>query len=299
MEPFRTRLAPTPSGLLHPGNGLSFLMTWAIARANGGAILLRIDDLDKERYRAEYVEDIFRTVEWLGIDFDEGPGSVADFEQNWSQHHRLDDYHQALTQLKDAGQLFPCQWSRKEIRALSPDGRYPYTARSQNLSFNDPQTAWRVLAPPPAAQASLNSWQQEKQHISLASIDAFIVKQKNDLPAYQIASLLDDELYRVNFIVRGQDLWESTLSQLYLAQLLGKKNFLATRFYHHPLILDDEGRKLSKSKGAGSLKAWREAGKSTAGLFAMAGQQLGINQEVVNGQQLVDAIKDINNKKTL
>ena len=74
-----TRLAPTPSGLLHPGNGLSFIMTWVIARANAGRILLRIDDIDKDRCREEYVVDIFQTLEWLGLDYDEGPSGVADF----------------------------------------------------------------------------------------------------------------------------------------------------------------------------------------------------------------------------
>ncbi|MEL7147328.1 MAG: glutamate--tRNA ligase family protein [Bacteroidota bacterium] len=172
----RTRLAPTPSGLLHPGNGLSFIITWAIARSQGGKIVLRIDDLDKERYRPNYVADIFRTLEWLGIDYDEGPTSVADFEQNWSQHQRLDHYHQALIQLKEADHLFPCQWSRKQIQALSTDGRYPYHQRPQDLSFNDPQTAWRVVAPHPAAQVSLQDWQKGKQDISLAPIDTFVVK---------------------------------------------------------------------------------------------------------------------------
>ncbi|MEL7222057.1 MAG: tRNA glutamyl-Q synthetase, partial [Bacteroidota bacterium] len=80
-------------------------------------------------------------------------------------------------------------------------------------------------------------------------------------------------------------------SQLYLAQLLRKDDFARTHFFHHPLILDEEGRKLSKSKGAGSLQAWREAGKSLVPLFKMAGQQLGIRQTVVNGQQLVHALR--------
>ena len=97
----RTRLAPTPSGLLHPGNGVSFLVTWALARAAGGWILLRVDDLDGDRYRPEYLEDIFRTIDWLGIDYDAGPKNIADFEQHWSQHLRIPQYNDYLHQLRE------------------------------------------------------------------------------------------------------------------------------------------------------------------------------------------------------
>lgn len=286
-----TRIAPTPSGLLHPGNGLSFLLTWAIARAAGGKILLRIDDLDKERYRQEYVEDIFRTLAWLGIDYDEGPRTVTDFETNWSQHLRLDHYAEALENLRQENLLFACECSRKTIRTQSPDGRYPAICQQKKLDFSAPNVAWRIQSPTPSASLEMNTWPTPKTEVSLAEIDAFVVRQKNDLPAYQLASLVDDESNGINFIVRGQDLWESTLSQLYLAQLLGKENFLQNSFFHHPLLLDEMGGKLSKSKGAGSLKAWREAGKSPEGLFALAAQQLGLEETVYNGEDLKNQIK--------
>ena len=97
---FKTRIAPTPSGLLHEGNGTSFILTYALARAHQGQVVLRIDDLDAERMRLEYLDDIFRTLDWLGIDWDEGPSSVADFQLNWSQHHRLDLYQNILEKLR-------------------------------------------------------------------------------------------------------------------------------------------------------------------------------------------------------
>ena len=84
----KTRLAPTPSGFLHIGNGAAFVATWALARAFEGKILLRIDDLDAERMRPEYIEDIFKTLDWLGLDWDEGPFSVGDFFKNWSETMR-------------------------------------------------------------------------------------------------------------------------------------------------------------------------------------------------------------------
>ena len=92
----RTRIAPTPSGFLHAGNGISFILTYVIARAFEGQILLRIDDLDAERMRPEYVEDIFKTLDWLGLEYDEGPTSPDDFYQNFSQHKRLDIYNHLI-----------------------------------------------------------------------------------------------------------------------------------------------------------------------------------------------------------
>ena len=125
----RSRIAPTPSGFLHAGNAMNFILTWAITRASGGRLLLRIDDLDKGRYRREYVEDIFAGLEWLGLDYDEGPRSVQELEERWSQHHRLNRYQLLLDQLRADKRLFACICSRKEIRERSKDGRFPGTCR--------------------------------------------------------------------------------------------------------------------------------------------------------------------------
>jgi len=273
-ENLRTRLAPTPSGLLHPGNGLSFIVTWAMARAAGGQVLLRIDDLDKARRREEYVEDVFRTLEWLGLDYDEGPSGVADFYANWSQQHRLDVYERGLEQLKAAGQLFVCRCSRKEIRAIAPDGRYPGTCLELELPYDSPQTAWRVQAPVAGQSVRMQVWEEGEKQFPLSSLDAFVLRRKDGAPAYQLASLMDDLRFGINFIVRGQDLFESSLAQLYLAHLLEAPAFAQAVFWHHPLLRDASGKKLSKSQGAGSLREWREEGRSPYELYLMAEQQL-------------------------
>ncbi|PTM10856.1 MAG: tRNA glutamyl-Q synthetase [Bacteroidetes bacterium] len=294
--PLRTRLAPTPSGLLHPGNGLSFILTWAIARAQGGTILLRIDDLDQARCREAYVEDIFRTIDWLGIDYDEGPTGVADFQANWSQHLRLDHYQQALEELRSSGQLFACACSRKAIRALAPDGPYPGTCQQKSLPFDQPNVAWRIFPPPTAAAVQLRIWQQGLTRVTIDQPDAWVLRQKDGFPAYQIASLIDDTHYKINFIVRGADLWDSTLVQCYLAQLLDHTTFSDAVFYHHPLLLDEKGNKLSKSQGADALQSWRKAGQSAAVLYRLAGQHLGLPHPVLDAQALVQALQSINKK---
>jgi glutamyl/glutaminyl-tRNA synthetase len=272
----RTRFAPTPSGFLHPGNGLSFIITWAIARARGGKIVLRIDDLDAERMRPEYVEDIFKTLDWLGLDYDEGPSSVEDFNKNYSQHKRLDLYFEAIEKLKinKFVTLYACDCSRKHFLEHSKNGLYPHTCREKNKDFEAADTTWRVLVPDNTL-ISFQEYQKAPLSISLdETMGDFVVRQKNGLPAYQIASLVDDEHFNIDFIVRGQDLLNSTAAQAFLgAKLYGNSSKI---YFHHPLLTDTEGVKLSKSQGAGSLKDWREKGLSPRILFEKAEEWLGM-----------------------
>lgn len=123
----------------------------------------------------------------------------------------------------------------------------------------------------------------------------FVVRQKNGMPAYQIASLTDDLLWGINFIVRGADLLESTAAQLYLAHCLGEQAFFQTAFLHHPLVKDEQGEKLSKSKGAGALKTWRENGLTPERLVQQAAGWLGVGDSgIETANDLLQVIKDQN-----
>jgi glutamyl/glutaminyl-tRNA synthetase len=312
----KTRLAPTPSGFLHLGNGASFVATWALARAFGGQILLRIDDLDAERMRPEYVEDIFRTLDWLGLDWDEGPFSVADFSQNWSQHLRLDMYENALSDLKKTGNLYACHCSRKDIRLNSINGLYPNTCRQnrllelENIANYEKNTAWRIVVNEnkivhfntfeKIGLLSINPILEEKSdflndlYVNLSEkIGDFIIRQKNGLPSYQLASLIDDGFFNINFIVRGEDLLHSTAAQIFLAEQLNQADFLNTNFWHHPLITDADGSKLSKSEGAASLMALREKNNSAAIVVKQAAKWLGFTDFTgETALELVDFIKN-------
>src|SRR5687768_9291602 len=119
----KTRIAPTPSGYLHLGNALSMLVTAEFAKRYGCSILLRIDDIDQQRIRKEYIEDIFDTLKFLGIKWEEGPQTYEDYTNNFSQIKRLDIYNSALEQLKNSGRVFACTCSRSDLR----DGIYPGT----------------------------------------------------------------------------------------------------------------------------------------------------------------------------
>jgi glutamyl/glutaminyl-tRNA synthetase len=270
----RTRLAPTPSGYLHTGNALNFLLTERLARSNGARVLLRIDDLDAERVRPEYLEDIFRSLEWLGIVWDEGPSGPDDFQANWSQQLRLPQYHTLLGSLRDQGVLYACDCSRSALRNLASDGRYTGTCRDRGLELDAPDVAWRLnIGDAPVMQVP-ELWGMTIPVDLVHAMGDPVLRQRNGRPAYQLASLADDVQYGITFIVRGMDLLPSSACQLHIARLLGLSTFEQVRFLHHPLITDEAGQKLSKSAGATSLKAMREAGVEPSVLHAQADRML-------------------------
>lgn len=264
QQPLHTRFAPTPSGYLHVGNAYSFVLTWLMARKSGGSIRLRIDDIDAARARTEYVEDIFKSIEWLGLDYDFGPTGVDDFYKNYSQMLRLEQYQTYLDELRQQHLLFACNCSRKQITETGTDGQYSGHCIGLNLPFDGPETAWRIITPEGnssvkftdvwAGYVDINLYQQMRH---------FVVRTKNGSAAYQLASVVDDVDYNINFIVRGADLLYSTAAQVYLANRLKRLNgFTTVQFLHHGLLTDANGEKLSKSSGAVSLLDRRTNGES-------------------------------------
>ncbi len=290
-----TRLAPTPSGYLHMGNGLSFVLTWGLARATGGHVLLRIDDLDRQRYRPAYVEDIFRTIEWLGLDYDLGPTGPDEFETKYSQRHRMDLYCRYLTQLRHAGKVYACTCSRRRVRATSINGfLYDGHCRGASHSLDTEQAAWRVQLPSQAG-VQMKEWRPNSTlNLDLsAGMGDFVIRKKDQFPAYQLASLIDDIHWNINFVVRGKDLLWSTAAQLWLAQQLHLESFQEALFWHHDLLLDEQGGKLSKSDGASALKAWREQNKNPEKIFRLAAKMLGLPEETcTSASTLIHALKD-------
>lgn len=225
----RFRIAPTPSGFLHEGNRENF-RTVARRRAElGASLLLRIDDLDAERVRPEYVRHIFQVLEAEGILWDEGPQDPSDFEANWSQRHRMADYHALLDRLRGDGHLFACVCSRRDWAGFDGDG-CPRGCAHQALPFDAPETVWRLRLDHPAPDPGYS-----------------VMRTRAGLPAYHIASISDDVRFGITHVVRGEDLRASTGLQLDIARRLGLSAFLNIRFEHHPLVLDADGRKLSKS----------------------------------------------------
>jgi len=264
-----TRIAPTPSGYLHLGNVFSFALTAGIARRAGASILLRIDDLDRERVQRGYLEDIFETLRFLEIPWDIGARDTEEFFASFSQVHRLSLYSEALARLRAAGAVFGCSCSRAEVLRLSAEGVYPGTCRERGLSLDAGEVAWRLRTEDDAV-LRVNSFPAGEIEARLpAEMRDFVVRKKDGFPAYQLSSVVDDLHYGVDLIVRGQDLWASTLAQLYLSYPLDAAVFRDIRFYHHPLLTSPLGEKLSKSAGATSIQYLRKRGLKAADVYAM------------------------------
>jgi len=251
----RTRFAPSPNGPLHLGHAYAALVAHDTARARGGTFALRIEDIDGERSRPEFVDEFLRDLEWLGLEWD----GEAVF-----QSHRLVSYAEAGERLKAMGLLYPCACTRAEIAAAAqgkgPDGPvYPGTCR--NRAVDPANAAWRLDVGKAAALAGPLEWRDEAAGAQLAAPEIFgdVVLLRKDLPAsYHLAATLDDAADAVTLVTRGMDLFASTHVHRLLQALLGLP---VPTWLHHPLLVEADGRKLAKRRGAPSLADRRRAGE--------------------------------------
>ena len=254
---FISRLAPTPSGYLHFGNAFNFLLTYLLVNFHDGVLHLRIDDVDGPRVNRSSVEDIFLQLEWLGIDYHFGPSGPDDLYSSFSQQLRKDRYYYAIEILQKEGHLFACECSRSKIKKSSNSTIYPGTCRNKNLNFLKENQTWRVIVPENTFVCYSTLTNNQKEIDLFTGIGDFVIRRRDGLPSYQIASLIDDIDMGINLIVRGSDLITSTGAQVFLANCLSDSFFPATNFVHHMLIKNKSGTKLSKSSGIHSLKSLR------------------------------------------
>lgn len=244
------RFAPSPSGRMHLGNVLCALLSWLSSRAKGGRCLLRIEDLDAGRCPRSYADLIEDDLHWLGLDWDEG-GSVSG--DSWYQSHRTAIYEEYYTILRQKAEIYPCFCSRAALHAASAphlsDGRVLYAGTCYGLS--PAETAEKRKRRAPAARirvpdetiSFIDGVQGTySEHLPSACGD-FILRRSDGVFAYQLAVTVDDGLMGVTEVVRGRDLLESTARQIWLHRLLG---FPPPDYYHIPLLLDSDGRRLSK-----------------------------------------------------
>lgn len=282
----KTRIAPTPSGYLHLGNVFSFVVTAGLARKHNAAILLRIDDLDRDRVRTSYVQDIFDTLRFLGIPWDEGPRDIEEYANNFSQQYRLPLYNEALEHLRKNDAVFGCECSRSQLLETTNVKGYPGTCIPKKLSLYESGCNWRLFTNNENKAQVKDVSGKERQYQLPGIMDYFVVRKKDNRPAYQLASVVDDLFYGVDLIVRGEDLWNSTLAQLYLSQLLPHNDFAKTTFYHHPVITQPGGKKLSKSAGDTSVQFLRMQGHTAPEIFTGIATALGCQEPLQNWHAL-------------
>lgn len=251
----RTRFAPSPNGQLHLGHAYAAVVAHDLARARGGEFLLRIEDIDGTRSRAELVPEILADLEWLGLTWD---GPVV------YQSSRLESYAAAAERLKALGLFYPCQCTRAEVLAaaveLGPDGPvYPGTCRGRDV---DPQgAAWRLDMAKAAALAGPLEWLDELAGAQVAAPEQFgdVVLLRKEAPAsYHLAATLDDAADGVTLVTRGQDLFAASHVHRLLQALL---DLPVPVWHHHPLLCEADGRKLAKRRGSPALADLRKAGE--------------------------------------
>ena len=238
------RFAPSPSGRMHLGNVWSCLLAWLSARSAGGGMVLRLEDLDPDRCKPEYCDQVMRDLEWLGLDWDGQP---------MYQSRRTEAYAEAFHSLELQGLIYPCYCTRAERLAASAphrsDGAAVYDGRCRRLSQEEREElsrtrrpAWRVQVPEKTI-TFCDLLQGEYKEDLILDCGDFILRRSDGIYAYQLAVVVDDAAMGVTQVVRGSDLLDSTPRQLWLQDALGLPH---PEYGHVPLLLAPDGRRLAK-----------------------------------------------------
>lgn len=287
----RGRYAPSPTGDLHLGNLRTALLAWLFARCTGGQFVLRIEDLDLQRVRPGATERMLHDLHWLGLDWDEGP-DIGGPHVPYTQSERQEMYTCYLQLLVDKGLIYPCYCSRAEIAraASAPHGnegpRYPGTCRNltqaqrreHEVNNRRPSLRFRVDDERIVSFIDLLAGPVEQQvHHEIGD---FIVCRSDGIFAYQFAVVVDDALMRINQVVRGADLMQSTARQILLYEAL---EFPTPAFAHVPLLLDEQGKRFSKRVQSAGLEPLRAAGATPAQIVGQLAAGCGL---VNRGEQL-------------
>ena len=276
----KTRLAPSPTGALHLGNARTFLINWVLARQLGWEIVLRIEDLDGPRIKAGASAQAIELLAWLGLDWDEGP------------YYQLNDqsaYQSALEQLAAEGSIYPCRCTRKQLEAASlsaPHGhehdlRYPGNCRPAEGDsvdaglLNAEGVAWRIRVPDEEMRFEDGFAGHQAFNVQ-QTVGDFLVATKAGLTSYQLAVVVDDARQGIDQVVRGDDLLASTPRQMLLYDRLGLGP--PPSYYHLPLVIGEDGRRLAKRHGDSRLVHYREQGVSRERVLGLLAEWCGLGE---------------------
>jgi glutamyl-tRNA synthetase len=286
---YRGRLAPSPTGLLHLGHARTFWTAYERARDADGVLILRDEDLDTQRARAEYAAAMLEDLGWLGIAWQEGP-DVGGVFGPYRQSQRYGLYREAWERLRAGGWIYPCTCSRRELAAAvsaphedaENDDEPMYSGRCRpaagvvaeadqpagvNWRFRIPdgrRDDGRILNGEPIGFE--DSGMGSHGYVAGRDFGDFVVWRRDDVPAYQLACVVDDAAMQITEVVRGADLLKSTARQLLLYRALG---LVPPAWHHCPLLRDAAGQRLAKRTDALSLRALRERGVTPAEVRAM------------------------------
>jgi len=276
--PLRGRIAPTPTGPLHVGHARTFAL--AAERAAGAGLVMRIEDLDRDRCRPEFTAAALDDLRWLGLEWTEGPdvgGPHAPYEQSRRGGWFLDIWRR----LEAAGVIYPSPHSRRDVEeaALAPHGTPPDSAATQTDPIFPPGlrpatwgrasspggVAWRFRVPDGRVIEFHDGRLGRVTRTAGSDFGDFVVWRRDDLAAYELAVVADDHAMEIEEVVRGEDLLTSTARQLLLYEALG---WQPPRWFHAPLVVDAEGRRLAKRTGGLKIRELRARGLSPADVLA-------------------------------
>ena len=288
-KPYRGRLAPSPTGLLHVGHARTFWIAAQRTVEHGGTLLLRNEDLDPQRCQSEFVDAMIADLRWLGISWQEGPDCGGPFGP-YTQSERRDSYLQSWKRLRDMGAIYPCTCSRKDVALAAgapnegddepvysgrcrPAALVPRAARLRLCGTGEaavstwhvpvtwPDTPgevnWRFLVPDGEEICFTDLHLGPQRMIAGQDFGDFIVWRRDDVPAYQLAVVVDDAAMGITEVVRGTDLLKSTARQILLYRALG---VAMPGFYHCELVRDEAGVRLAKRHDSLSIRKLRDSG---------------------------------------
>jgi glutamyl-tRNA synthetase len=275
---YRGRLAPSPTGYLHLGHARTFWTAYERARAAGGVLVLRNEDLDPARSRAEFAGAMLEDLKWLGIDWQEGPDVGGPFAP-YTQSARRAHYLEAWARLVAGGHVYPCSCSRRDIaraaeapheathagvtrQAQDDEPHYPGTCRPRpgvapRVPAGPAGLNWRFRVPDGEEVVFEDLKQGRQLFVAGRDFGDFVVWRRDDVPAYQLAVVTDDALMSITEVVRGADLLKSTARQMLLQRALGLRT---PAYFHCDLVTDERGERLAKRHESLSLRALRAAG---------------------------------------
>lgn len=267
--PVRVRFAPSPTGALHVGGARTAVYNWAFARRHGGAFVLRIDDTDPGRSTAENTAQILRSLEWLGLDWDEGPEVGGPFGP-YFQTQRAGNYAAALEHMKANGTAYACFCSAEHLeakrtaaRTAGGDPGYDRCCRrldpanvARRLGAGEPHV-WRLAVPEDRGDIVVTDAVRGETIFPADAMDDFILVRGDGTPTYNFATVVDDADMQISHVIRGDDHLSNTPRQVLVYEALGRP---VPMFAHLSMIWGADGKKLSKRHGATSVEAFREEG---------------------------------------
>jgi glutamyl-tRNA synthetase len=279
----RGRYAPSPTGYLHLGNAFTALLAWLQIRRESGVFVLRMEDIDRDRSRPQYAEAIMEDLRWLGLDWDEGP-DIGGPHAPYVQSERLSRYESALERLLEDGWLYPCTCTRALLKAIAsaPHGlgsegaAYPGLCRGRTLTDELRQSRYALRFRLPEEPVSFRDGVFGEQSFPAGAGGDFVVKRSDGLIGYQLAVSVDDAAMGMTDVLRGEDLLDSTPRQMLLLRALGHP---VPRYAHVPLILGEDGKRLSKRHGSVTLRELRQAGVDSRRLVGCLAHWAGIQDE--------------------